>query len=327
MKGLHLVTIACMLIFTAGDRGIGPGQGVPTSGCPSEELFLPCKCEGSAVIQCNKAETTDEVVESFKQKFEDFGAFGTFHMKNTTVSKIPSRLFGPAKFYSFRITGNLNLYTVEDNAFAGSEPFAELIDMSNNAIFSSSVFQAISKLGRLQYINLENNSLIEVPDNAFGKQLLQFISLRNNKIQSVGQYAFQHLASLQRLDLRDNLITMLQDNVFYFVQTTVDYISIALENNKIYDVSNGALVGLKRSELLLINNLLTTLKAEAFQPYLENIVKFEGRAIVLKDNPFYCDCHVKWIVENKSYWPYIGAMICHDGRAIQSYTVEELEEC
>ncbi|XP_013776365.1 oplophorus-luciferin 2-monooxygenase non-catalytic subunit-like [Limulus polyphemus] len=327
MKGLHLVTIACMFLFTAGHRNMGPGQGAPTSGCPSEELFLPCECEGSAVIQCNKAKTTSEVVESFKQKFEDFGAFGTFHMKNTPVSKIPSRLFGPAKFYSFRITGNLNLNSVEDNAFAGSEPFAEHIDISNNAISSPSVFQAISKLDQLKYINLENNSLTEVPNNAFGNQALQFISLRYNKIQSVGQYAFQHLANLERLDLRNNLITLLQDNVFDFVKTTVDYTSIALENNKISDVSNNALVGLKRSEVLLSNNLLTTLKAEAFQSYFEKIVQFNGRAIVLKDNPFYCDCRVKWIVENKSYWPYIGAMTCHDGRNIQSYKVEELEDC
>ncbi|XP_044211834.1 leucine-rich repeat-containing G-protein coupled receptor 5-like isoform X1 [Thunnus albacares] len=85
----------------------------------------------------------------------------------------------------------------------------EILDLSFNKI--SSFPAAVRRLKNLRDLNLQNNNIAVVPENAFtGNPSIQTINIWNNPVHTVGHSAFQLLPELQTLFLSGS-ITELPD--------------------------------------------------------------------------------------------------------------------
>ncbi|XP_076075947.1 toll-like receptor 1 [Mytilus galloprovincialis] len=89
------------------------------------------------------------------------------------------------------------------------------LDLSWNYIKSNILGRMISQLQQLRYLNLENTRLTFLPSNAFPElPVIETLIMRMNRIYGWDIDVFAHLTSLQYLDLRHNLIKIINESSF-----------------------------------------------------------------------------------------------------------------
>ncbi|XP_076367926.1 oplophorus-luciferin 2-monooxygenase non-catalytic subunit-like [Tachypleus tridentatus] len=329
----HFVILAvlCFAVDISDSGIVGPsGLGVyPTSGCPPPEAILPCVCGGFSIITCSNVTDEKQLVVVFQQNFTDKGVFGSFFMENTPIKRIPSKIFGSVvRFRELNMDNNTMLEVIKEDAFSGLEETANAIYLRNCSITSSNVFKAVSKLISLNVIYLNNNQLTSVPDHAFGNQELKAVFLQNNRITSIGVRPFEGLQSLVQVDLSNNLISEITDYAFHLNFESDNIPAFVLINNSISDLPLHAFGELKTPFILVLNrNRITSLKKEIFEPLLQLFSQKNAGHLHVEENPFHCDCSMKWLVEEKQYFKYISHVICQDGRNLKDYTVDQLGDC
>jgi hypothetical protein len=109
-----------------------------------------------------------------------------------------------------------------------------------------------------------------IPDRAFANigERLSVVALEDNYFNSFGEFAFTGLPTLGHLSMSRNRLTSLGRNALYFT-TTNPY--VLLHDNFLLSISDhvfGSDVILP-NELVLANNLLTTLEQYKWQTVLE----------------------------------------------------------
>ncbi|XP_061770973.1 slit homolog 1 protein-like [Nerophis ophidion] len=134
-----------------------------------------------------------------------------------------------------------------------------------------------------------------------------------NGIKSVPPGAFTSYKKLRRIDLSNNQISEMAPDAFQGLRALN---SLVLYGNKITELPAGVLDGLTSLELLLLNaNKIRCVRASAFKD-LENLAllslydnKIQSLAkgtfsslhsiqtLHLAQNPFVCDCNVKWLAD------------------------------
>uniref|UniRef100_A0A8C2BMF3 Slit homolog 1 protein n=1 Tax=Cyprinus carpio TaxID=7962 RepID=A0A8C2BMF3_CYPCA len=142
---------------------------------------------------------------------------------------------------------------------------------------------------------------------------LNEIRLEQNSIKVIPPGAFAPYKRLRRIDLSNNQITELASDSFQGLRSLN---SLVLYGNKISELPKGLFDGLFSLQLLLLNaNKINCLRVDSFQDLqnlnllslydnkLQTIAKgtFSSlRAIQtlhLAQNPFMCDCHLKWLAD------------------------------
>eukprot|EP00096_Caligus_rogercresseyi_P013821 TRINITY_DN6421_c0_g1_i2.p1 TRINITY_DN6421_c0_g1~~TRINITY_DN6421_c0_g1_i2.p1 ORF type:complete len:1396 (-),score=344.95 TRINITY_DN6421_c0_g1_i2:865-5052(-) len=138
-------------------------------------------------------------------------------------------------------------------------------------------------------IRLEQNQITEIPPQAFaGYRRLRRIDLSNNEIRSIAPDAFRGLKSLTSLVLYGNRITALPSQVFNGL-TSLQL--LLMNSNKIQCLRRDTFKDLKSINLLsLYDNKIQSLENGTFIG-LRNM-----QTLHLARNPFYCDCHLSWLV-------------------------------
>nr|XP_057938540.1 slit homolog 1 protein-like [Doryrhamphus excisus] len=137
------------------------------------------------------------------------------------------------------------------------------------------------------------------------------IRLEQNGIKSVPPGAFASYKKLRRIDLSNNQISEMAPDAFHGLRALN---SLVLYGNKITELPTGVFDGLASLELLLLNaNKIHCIRASVFKD-LENLAllslydnKIQSLAkgtfhslhsiqtLHLAQNPFVCDCNVKWL--------------------------------
>uniref|UniRef100_A0A668RG20 Slit homolog 1b (Drosophila) n=1 Tax=Oreochromis aureus TaxID=47969 RepID=A0A668RG20_OREAU len=137
-------------------------------------------------------------------------------------------------------------------------------------------------------IRLEQNGIKSVPPGAFTSyKKLRRIDLSNNQISEIAPDAFHGLRALSSLVLYGNKITELPSGVFDGLA------SLELLNaNKIHCIRANVFKDLENLALLsLYDNKIQSLAKGTFSS-LRSI-----QTLHLAQNPFVCDCNVKWLAD------------------------------
>ncbi|XP_051560940.1 slit homolog 2 protein isoform X1 [Myxocyprinus asiaticus] len=160
-------------------------------------------------------------------------------------------------------------------------------------------------------VDCRGKGLTEIPTNL--PETITEIRLEQNSIKIIPPGAFSPYKRLRRIDLSNNQITELASDSFQGLRSLN---SLVLYGNKITELPKGLFDGLFSLQLLLLNaNKINCLRVDAFQDLqnlnllslydnkLQTIAKgtFSSlRAIQtlhLAQNPFMCDCHLKWLAD------------------------------
>uniref|UniRef100_A0A671KXI9 Slit homolog 1 protein n=1 Tax=Sinocyclocheilus anshuiensis TaxID=1608454 RepID=A0A671KXI9_9TELE len=160
-------------------------------------------------------------------------------------------------------------------------------------------------------VDCRGKGLTEIPTSL--PETITEIRLEQNSIKIIPPGAFSPYKRLRRIDLSNNQITELASDSFQGLRSLN---SLVLYGNKITELPKGLFDGLFSLQLLLLNaNKINCLRVDSFQDLqnlnllslydnkLQTIAKgtFSSlRAIQtlhLAQNPFMCDCHLKWLAD------------------------------
>ncbi|XP_060564377.1 toll-like receptor 4 [Ruditapes philippinarum] len=132
------------------------------------------------------------------------------------------------RHFDLRCTNNsissIEVVDFSENGLQFFTPFAatclpqiKMLDFTNNQLFimekqNISLFAKLAgSFSYLQFISFSENNLQTIPYNMFSNNsALEFIDLSSNKLQQV-TFSLEHLCKLKTLDLRNNLIHILND--------------------------------------------------------------------------------------------------------------------
>ncbi|RWS30898.1 Slit-like protein [Leptotrombidium deliense] len=200
-------------------------------------------------------------------------------------------------------------------------------DLSNNKI-SKIASDAFEELKSLTTLLLNGNMISEIPDGVFtGLVSLHQLRLEQNKIKELPSKVFARLKELRRIlraskaiklryfsftsDLSNNKIGKIAADAFYGLRSLT---SLVLYGNMISDLPEGVFKGLVSLQLLLLNaNNISCLRSNLFSDlYNLNLLSLYDNKIQslgnttfaslqsiqtlhLGENPFICDCNLKWL--------------------------------
>uniref|UniRef100_A0A672MSD0 Slit homolog 3 protein-like n=1 Tax=Sinocyclocheilus grahami TaxID=75366 RepID=A0A672MSD0_SINGR len=160
-------------------------------------------------------------------------------------------------------------------------------------------------------VDCRKKSLTEIPANL--PEGIVEIRLEQNMIKSIPAGAFSTYKKLKRIDLSKNHISEIAEDAFSGLRSLT---SLVLYGNKIAEIPKGLFDGLVSLQLLLLNaNKINCLRVNTFKDLqnlnllslydnkLQTISKGlftplrSIKTLHLAQNPFMCDCHLKWLAD------------------------------
>ncbi|RWS24481.1 oplophorus-luciferin 2-monooxygenase non-catalytic subunit-like protein [Leptotrombidium deliense] len=209
-------------------------------------------------------------------------------------------------------------------------PMVEIFSVQRTHLNNSNtVLKAVNRLTNLETLILTDNEITKISNNSFnGKQRkLQTIELRNNNINDLDNFAFNDLPNVSSIDLDFNNISTIKNDTFVFRRKVNYILNIRLQNNnlnaKSFEVNSFANIS-PIVFLYLANNQIQYFDENVFKPIFE---MKKDLVITAWNNPFRCDCKMKWLLENPFYLERITGIVCADRRSLWTYTVDQLLEC
>ncbi|XP_062826545.1 slit homolog 3 protein isoform X3 [Anolis carolinensis] len=160
-------------------------------------------------------------------------------------------------------------------------------------------------------VDCRGKGLTEIPANL--PESIVEIRLEQNSIKSIPPGAFSQYKKLKRIDISKNQISDIASDAFHGLKSLT---SLVLYGNKITEIPKGLFDGLVSLQLLLLNaNKINCLRVNTFQDLhnlnllslydnkLQTISKGlfvplqSIQTLHLAQNPFVCDCHLKWLAD------------------------------
>ncbi|XP_036403919.1 slit homolog 3 protein [Megalops cyprinoides] len=160
-------------------------------------------------------------------------------------------------------------------------------------------------------VDCRRKGLTEIPANL--PEGIMEIRLEQNLIKAIPAGAFSPYKKLKRIDLSKNQISDIAADAFSGLRSLT---SLVLYGNKIAEIPKGLFDGLVSLQLLLLNaNKINCLRVNTFQDLqnlnllslydnkLQTISKGlfaplrSIKTLHLAQNPFMCDCHLKWLAD------------------------------
>jgi len=171
----------------------------------------------------------------------------------------------------------------------------DALDLEDNVLefLPDYIFQ---KNSRLRDLKLSMNHFKTVPSNALrSAKVLEILDLSSNRFKEISHQDFAHLMTLTRLRISRCLgLERIKDHAF---QDLVNLRQLFIEyNRKLKEIQPKAFMSnstedhlCELTEVSLKGNALTTLSQTALPWKNINDLDFS-------DNPWRCDCHMKWLV-------------------------------
>ncbi|KAK9406671.1 slit 3 protein [Crotalus adamanteus] len=160
-------------------------------------------------------------------------------------------------------------------------------------------------------VDCRGKGLTELPGNL--PDNIVEIRLEQNSIKAIPPGAFSQYKKLKRIDISKNQISDIASDAFHGLKLLT---SLVLYGNKITEIPKGLFDGLISLQLLLLNaNKINCLRVNTFQDLhnLNLLSLYDNKlqtiskglfaplqtiqTLHLAQNPFVCDCHLKWLAD------------------------------
>lgn len=294
-------------------------QFSPGASCPEE-----CRCDKSFVY-CNERSLTSVPLgmqegykvlylhnnqinnAGFPVELHNLASVETVYLYGNQLDEFPINL--PKNTRVLHLQEN-NIQTISKAALAQLTRLEEL-HLDDNSISTVGVEEgAFREAVSLKLLFLTKNHLSSIPIGL--PEDLTELRLDENRIAVIAEEAFQNVTRLQRLLLDGNLLTdegiapgtfqdltnlrelALARNSLTFpppLLPTQSLVKLSLQENQIDQIPVAAFAGLNRLEKLDVSsNQLQTLTQGVFDS-LSSL-----RHLMVRNNPWRCDCAVKWVV-------------------------------
>ncbi|XP_049446085.1 leucine-rich repeat transmembrane protein FLRT2 [Epinephelus fuscoguttatus] len=325
-------------------------QFSPGASCPEE-----CRCD-KTFVYCNERSLTSVplgIQEGFKVLYlhnnqinnagfplelHNVATVETVYLYGNQLDEFPVNL--PKNTRVLHLQEN-NIQTISRAALAQLTKLEEL-HLDDNSISTVGVEEgAFREAVSLKLLFLTKNHLSSVPIGL--PEDLKELRLDENRIAHIAEEAFQNVTRLQRLLLDGNLLTdegiapgtfqdlsnlrelALARNSLTFpppLLPSQSLVKLSLQENQIDQIPVAAFADLNRLEKLDISsNQLQTLTQGVFDG-LSSL-----RHLMVRNNPWRCDCAVKWVVVwLKSLPPFINArgFVCLSPDKVRGMAIREL---
>ncbi|XP_063585680.1 oplophorus-luciferin 2-monooxygenase non-catalytic subunit-like [Penaeus indicus] len=311
--------------------------------CPEPEEIAPCTCTadpgGDINMDCSNVQSDEDLSAAFKANFP-FTDLNQFTMIKSPsddkigITKLSADTFGNVTFTSFAIS-HTTLNSVDDLAFSKSFAIMEFLTISYSELTSfpfdilkncpmlsdlrvfNNQIQHMSNIHSesLEYLQVSHNPDLHFNDDTFQTAPnLKYLLLNNIDLQYIAPDTFAAQNKLEILDLSMNKITSLVPDSLRFTSPVIK--EIKLQTNNIEKVEEGFISGLSGGAFLWMqHNRMTELPEKVWKGVFDSVADAASKDLfVFDDNPFRCDCHIKWLVSSDTYLTIMGeTATCDDG--------------
>ncbi|XP_074551573.1 nyctalopin [Halichoeres trimaculatus] len=257
---------------------------------------------------------------------------------NEYISYLHTRTFTGLKKLVRLDLSDCNLFNIPDRIFIEQTALRELLCFQNNfrripgAIrgmenlthiylernkIEAVAYNSLLGLGSLKYLNLQENRINVIHDQAFQDLVrLENFYLNDNLLADFPRLAFKGLTRLKMLNLGGNQITNVSKTWFGdLVELEVLY----LDRNQVLYIEEGTFENLTSLITLHLNsNNLTTLPFPVFQP-----IYFLGRLYLFR-NPWECDCALEWLKEWMESYKLVRDIPCASPSSVAGLDLSEV---
>ncbi|CAL4110120.1 unnamed protein product, partial [Meganyctiphanes norvegica] len=157
--------------------------------------------------------------------------------------------------------------------------------------------EAFLGLASLKRLDLENTDLVSIePGFLSGLSVLETVYLGHNHLTHIQQGVFDgELHNLQRVDLSDNSISLVEPNAFQ-VAKEID-------------------INLWQNELSILDELV-------WRPLFDVGISFN-----IYGNPLACGCDIAWLWQRSEYLAQVSDAQCAEGVAVQDIDPSRFDDC
>ncbi len=237
--------------------------------------------------------------------------FNSFLLYNTSIESLPENVFINITFKTLMFQDNLQLTTIDKNAFNYFKDNVESFETLNtNLSDSETIFSIIKQFQNLRYLSLQNDRLTFIPSYAFNHSYLTHIYFgleygnQTQPIETIGNYAFYNLPKLHFLRIFSPKLTTInkyafaQRKRFVLNDPKLDMLELYIGGQMLHSTSF-ELTSLNRFRnrfvfIRLYDTNITYLDENVFQPFLESnpssLIDIGSTNLL-----FQCDCRSAWI--------------------------------
>ena len=212
-----------------------------SSGCFSSELIKPCICKNNGII-CGGHSDIDlvNIFQTLEKKLTtNEKHFDFFQLSDTLITELKENTFKDITFDQISIYRCNNLSKIHINAFTGTQSVTKILNIFKNSILSSSdnsIFEVISKFVSLEYLELVDNNITEIPSNAFlrkkgNQNNLENIVLGGRSIETILPRAFYSLKGLNFISIYDTSIDYIPEYTFEFENESAQKLTLSFADN------------------------------------------------------------------------------------------------
>ena len=257
----------------------------------------------------------------------------TLYLYNNAITTLKDNSFLNATSIEHLLMIDAQVTKIEDHAF---DPLTNVleIDLSDNKLVDNSFSpNAFVKTRNLTDLKLSYNRFRTLPDTSNYPKSLRSLGILGNNYNTIPSYAFKNLTTLTSLGVWGGAVTTLESNAFFGLnqiksldleQANISKITnltfngldsleeLSLFVNAVTSIEIGGFYGLKNLQNLYISyNKLTTLEPDVLNlKYMPRL-----KSVSIDGNPWYCDCHLRWLrekMDNAAYKiPYPDFIRCN----------------
>ncbi|XP_053295201.1 nyctalopin [Pleuronectes platessa] len=257
---------------------------------------------------------------------------------NEYISYLHTRTFSGLKKLVRLDVSDCNLFNIPDRIFLEQPALRQMFCIENNFRRIPGAFRGMENL---THIYLERNRIEAVAYNSLlGLGGLRYLNLQENRINVIHDQAFQDLLRLENFYLNDNVLTDLPPSAFKglsrirmlnlggnrlinvsrtWFSDLVELETLYLDRNQLLFIEEGTFENLTSLITLHLNsNNLTGLPFPVFQP-----IYFLARLFLFR-NPWECDCSLQWLQDWMQSYKLVRHIPCSSPSSVSGLDLSEV---